>query len=49
MTMIPNASHLESNGPVAMGRTRASQDHFDDKNKKKVLCINVHGDASFNG
>lgn len=53
--MLPNPSHLEAINPVALGKTRAkqfalskslSQDCFPGD---KVMCLQLHGDASFTG
>lgn len=44
-----NPSHLEFVTPVAMGRLRAKQDRFGDRERKKGLLIALHGDAAFIG
>ncbi|PVD25710.1 hypothetical protein C0Q70_13370 [Pomacea canaliculata] len=57
VSLIPNPSHLEANNPVAVGKTRAKQQRLgvgeysssDSQLKNKVLCLQVHGDASFAG
>ena len=60
VTLIPNPSHLEANNPVAAGKTRARQqslsegdyevgDDYDARAGDRVLCLQVHGDASFIG
>ena len=57
VSMIPNPSHLEANNPVAVGKARGRQQSrqsgvygsHDDKSKDDVLCIQIHGDASFCG
>ncbi|KAM8974327.1 2-oxoadipate dehydrogenase complex component E1 [Pelodytes ibericus] len=58
VTMLPNPSHLEAINPVAVGKTRARQqslgegDYSADSSAQpgdKVLCLQVHGDASFSG
>ena len=59
MTLIPNPSHLEANNPVAVGKTRGRQqslregDYASENNEgragDRVLCLQVHGDASFIG
>jgi 2-oxoglutarate dehydrogenase E1 component len=51
VTLIPNPSHLEAVNPVALGKTRAFQDLYNDKilGKKKVIPFLIHGDASFVG
>ncbi|KAG8576947.1 hypothetical protein GDO81_010025 [Engystomops pustulosus] len=56
--MLPNPSHLEAINPVAVGKTRARQqslcegDYSPDSSAQpgdKVVCLQVHGDASFSG
>uniref|UniRef100_A0AAY4BQT1 2-oxoadipate dehydrogenase complex component E1 n=1 Tax=Denticeps clupeoides TaxID=299321 RepID=A0AAY4BQT1_9TELE len=58
VTMLPNPSHLEAINPVAMGKTRGRQqverdgDYSTEGSARpgdKVLCVQVHGDASFSG
>ncbi|KAK6999788.1 endoribonuclease Dicer [Biomphalaria glabrata] len=58
VSLIPNPSHLEANNPVAVGKarsklqTRSSGDYSVDSEsqpKNDVLCLQVHGDASFAG
>jgi 2-oxoglutarate dehydrogenase E1 component len=51
LTLLANPSHLETVSPVVMGRARAEQ-HFlggAEADRKKVVPIQVHGDASFSG
>ncbi|KEG00862.1 2-oxoglutarate dehydrogenase E1 component, putative [Plasmodium vinckei vinckei] len=47
--IVENSSHLESVNPILMGQTRAQQYYCNDKEKKKVLPIIIHGDASIAG
>ncbi|XP_061173979.1 2-oxoadipate dehydrogenase complex component E1-like [Saccostrea echinata] len=53
VSLIPNPSHLEANNPVAVGKARAKQqnlqcgEYIPDPADEKVLCVQVHGDASF--
>jgi probable 2-oxoglutarate dehydrogenase E1 component DHKTD1 len=55
VTMIPNPSHLEAVNPVAMGKARAKMlthqtgPYTGDTSSHdiKVLCLQIHGDASF--
>ena len=47
--LMPNPSHLESVDPVNSGRVRAEQDYSNDKERKKVIGILIHGDAAFSG
>jgi 2-oxoglutarate dehydrogenase E1 component len=44
-----NPSHLEYVNPVAMGRIRAKQDRIGDKDRRRGMCLLVHGDAAFAG
>ncbi|KAL3874391.1 hypothetical protein ACJMK2_037417 [Sinanodonta woodiana] len=56
VSLIPNPSHLEANNPVAVGKVRSKQQTLRDWHYNmeegacpgdKVLCLQVHGDASF--
>ncbi|XP_052058807.1 2-oxoadipate dehydrogenase complex component E1-like isoform X2 [Mytilus californianus] len=54
VSLIPNPSHLEANNPVAVGKARSKQQRLKvrdysetDTSNQKVLCVQVHGDASF--
>ncbi|XP_016384100.1 2-oxoadipate dehydrogenase complex component E1 [Sinocyclocheilus rhinocerous] len=58
VTMLPNPSHLEAINPVTQGKTRGRQqvkqdgDYSTDPHARpgdKVICLQVHGDASFSG
>ncbi|KAF9019090.1 dehydrogenase E1 and transketolase domain-containing protein 1 [Hymenopellis radicata] len=40
VSLLPNPSHLEAVAGVALGKTRA---------KQRVMCVQLHGDASFTG
>jgi 2-oxoglutarate dehydrogenase E1 component len=44
-----NPSHLEYVNPVAMGRIRAKQDRIGDHERRKGMCLLIHGDAAFAG
>lgn len=46
-----NPSHLEAIDGVAVGRTRARQDAFNDRAEglRSVMCLQVHTDAAFAG
>ncbi|WP_287928443.1 2-oxoglutarate dehydrogenase E1 component, partial [Thermus sp.] len=44
-----NPSHLEFVNPVTLGRLRAKQDRFQDRERKRGLAILVHGDSAFIG
>lgn len=59
-TMLPNPSHLEAVNPVAVGKTRARmqsrrlgeyslKEEVSDEEKRRILCLQVHGDAAFAG
>ena len=47
--MANNPSHLEIVDPVVMGSVRGRQDRLNDVEKKLVVPILIHGDASFSG
>ena len=49
ISIPPNSSHLESVNAVALGQVRAKQTHKKDQDKKRILAIQVHGDASISG
>jgi 2-oxoglutarate dehydrogenase E1 component len=49
VSMVANPSHLESVDPVVEGKTRGIQRRNKDWNRKKVLPVLIHGDASFSG
>ncbi|KAH8085477.1 dehydrogenase E1 and transketolase domain-containing protein 1 [Cristinia sonorae] len=58
VSMLPNPSHLEAVNPVALGKTRAkqfammktlSEEPGDCFPGDKVMCLQLHGDASFTG
>src|SRR5690606_15312256 len=49
LTLTANPSHLEAVNPVALGRTRAKQDMKDINDRKRVMCLLMHGDAAFAG
>ncbi|XP_010619657.1 probable 2-oxoglutarate dehydrogenase E1 component DHKTD1, mitochondrial, partial [Fukomys damarensis] len=58
VTLLPNPSHLEAVNPVAVGKTRGRQQARQDGDYSadgaarpgdRVLCLQVHGDASFCG
>nr|WP_235283875.1 2-oxoglutarate dehydrogenase E1 component [Thermus sp. 2.9] len=44
-----NPSHLEFVNPVTLGRLRAKQDRFGDRERRRGLAILVHGDSAFIG
>jgi 2-oxoglutarate dehydrogenase E1 component len=49
VSLVSNASHLESVNPVLLGRARAKQARLGDNGRAAVLAINIHGDAAFAG
>ena len=55
VSLLPNPSHLEAVSPVALGKTRAKQYSLLKSSPKgcmlgdKVICVQLHGDASFTG
>jgi 2-oxoglutarate dehydrogenase E1 component len=49
LTLAFNPSHLEWVNPVVEGRVRAKQDRRDDRARRKVLPLLIHGDAAVIG
>jgi len=49
ISLTDNPSHLEAVNPVVLGQTRAKQFFHDDKKRKQVVPILIHGDAAFAG
>ncbi|MGZ4816778.1 MAG: 2-oxoglutarate dehydrogenase E1 component [Terriglobales bacterium] len=51
MHLVSNPSHLEIVDPVALGRTRAKQNHFGfgKEGVDKVFPVLIHGDSAFAG
>ena len=49
LSLCFNPSHLEFVNPVALGRTRARQDRLGDHERRKGMCVLIHGDAAFAG
>lgn len=50
LSLTANPSHLEAVDPVALGKVRAKQrQQGDDRERKKVLGLLIHGDAAFAG
>lgn len=47
--LVANPSHLESIDPVVQGKARSIQRKRNDKNRKKVIPVLLHGDAAFSG
>ncbi len=49
LSLTANPSHLEIVDPVVLGKVRAKQDQWHDKNRTMVLPLLLHGDAAFAG
>jgi probable 2-oxoglutarate dehydrogenase E1 component DHKTD1 len=55
VSLLPNPSHLDAVSPVALGKTRAKQYSLLKSSPEdctlgdKVMCVQLHGDASFTG
>ncbi len=49
LSLCFNPSHLEFVNPVAQGRVRAKQDRMGDIERRRGLCLLIHGDAAFSG
>jgi len=55
VSLLPNPSHLEAVSPVALGKTRGKQYSLLTSSLEgcmlgdKVMCVQLHGDASFTG
>src|SRR4029078_10653845 len=49
LSLTANPSHLESVSPVVRGKLRAKQDQLQDKERREVLPLLLHGDAAFAG
>lgn len=49
LSLAFNPSHLEIVSPVVCGSVRARQERRNDINQTEILCIIMHGDASFAG
>ena len=47
LSLCFNPSHLEFVNPVVLGRVRARQDRLDDRDRRRVLGLLIHGDAAF--
>ncbi len=47
--LVSNPSHLEAVDPVALGRTRAKQNHFGEEGINRVFPVLIHGDSAFSG
>ncbi|MEJ2701459.1 MAG: 2-oxoglutarate dehydrogenase E1 component [Sedimentisphaerales bacterium] len=49
ISMVANASHLESVDAIVQGKARALHDKKHDGERKRTLPILLHGDAAFSG
>ncbi len=49
LSLTANPSHLEFVNPVVIGKVRAKQVQFEDKEAEMVLPLLLHGDAAFAG
>ena len=49
VSLTDNPSHLEAVNPVVLGQVRAKQFFHNDKERKQVIPILIHGDAAFAG
>jgi len=49
MSLSPNPSHLELVNPVIEGMVQAKQDYLKDTERKRVIPVQIHGEAAFCG
>ncbi|MCO8145743.1 2-oxoglutarate dehydrogenase E1 component [Rhodovulum tesquicola] len=49
LSLTANPSHLEAVNPVVLGKTRAKQEQANDRERRTVLPLLLHGDAAFAG
>jgi 2-oxoglutarate dehydrogenase E1 component len=49
LSLAFNPSHLETIDPVVVGRVRAKQDRYGDRQRTRCLPITLHGDSAFIG
>lgn len=49
LSLSPNPSHLELVDPVVEGMVRAKQKIRDDHERRKVVPVQIHGEAAFTG
>ena len=49
LSLGANPSHLEAINPVVEGMVRAKQNHLGDLDRRRVVPLLIHGDASFSG
>jgi 2-oxoglutarate dehydrogenase E1 component len=49
LSLAPNPSHLEAVNPIVEGIVRAKQAYRDDRGRRRVAPVLLHGDAAFAG
>ena len=49
LSLSPNPSHLELVNPIIEGMVLAKQDYLLDKERVRVIPVQIHGDAAFTG
>ncbi len=49
LSLTANPSHLEAVDPVVVGKVRAKQAQYGDKDRTQVMGLLMHGDAAFAG
>jgi len=49
MSLLPNPSHLELINPIHQGIVRCKQEWLGDMERRKVVPVQMHGDAAFCG
>ncbi len=49
LSLTANPSHLEAVNPVVLGKVRAKQTQREDRERKQVIPLLLHGDAAFAG
>ncbi|MDA0333724.1 MAG: 2-oxoglutarate dehydrogenase E1 component [bacterium] len=49
LSLSPNPSHLELVNPIIEGMVLAKQDYLQDKERGRVVPVQIHGDAAFTG
>ncbi|MFC1526775.1 2-oxoglutarate dehydrogenase E1 component [Candidatus Latescibacterota bacterium] len=49
LSLAPNPSHLELVNPVIEGIVRSKQDYLHDRERARVVPVQIHGEAAFTG
>ncbi len=49
ISLTDNPSHLEAVNPIVLGQVRAKQYFHNDRDRRKVIPVLIHGDAAFAG